>query len=213
MLGWLVSQQPASAFRRTDESPDAEFYRVPRLVTHIDDAAIAAVTSLYDDVLPPGGRVLDLMSSWVSHLPPDVGYAGVVGLGMNGVELAKNPRLTDRVVHDLNADPTLPFNDGSFDAAVCCVSIDYLTRPVAVVREVGRVLVAGGPFVVTFSNRCFPTKAIAAWHERDDMGHLDLVASYFAAAGNFEAAAKLDRSPPRRLLGRDPLFAVVGRRA
>ena len=207
-----MPRPPEDAFRRTDESPDAEFYRVPRLVTHIDDAAIAAVTSLYDDVLPPGGRVLDLMSSWISHLPPEIEYAGVTGLGMNGVELSKNPRLTDRVVHDLNVDPTLPFDDASFDAAVCCVSIDYLTRPIEVVREVGRVMTAGGPFVVTFSNRCFPTKAVAAWHQLDDAGHLELVESYFAAAGNFADVEGLDRSPPRRLLGRDPLLAVVGRR-
>ena len=204
---------PPHLFRRSDESPDAEFYRTPRLVTHIDDAAIAAVTQLYREHLPPGGRVLDLMSSWVSHLPPEVDYAAVAGLGMNGVELSKNPRLTDRVVHDLNADPTLPFADECFDAAACCVSIDYLTRPAEVVREVGRVLARGGPFVVTFSNRCFPTKAVAAWHQLDDAGHVELVEGYFAAAGNFGQTERFDRSPPRKLLGRDPLYAVVGRRA
>ena len=204
---------PRSAFRRSDESPDAKFYRVPRLVTHIDDAAINAVTQLYRELLPAGGRVLDLMSSWVSHLPPDIDYASVVGLGMNAVELSKNPRLTGRVVHDLNADPTLPFGDASFDAAVCCVSIDYLTRPVEVVREVGRVLAKGGPFVVTFSNRCFPTKAVAAWHQLDDAGHVELVQSYFAEAGNFADVEGFDCSPPRKMFGRDPLFAVVGRRA
>ena len=207
-----MPQLPSDLFRRADESPDAEFYRVPRLVTHIDDAAISAVTQLYRELLPPGGRVLDLMSSWVSHLPPEIDYAAVAGLGMNDAELSKNPRLTNRVVHDLNADPILPFDDESFDAAVCCVSIDYLTRPAEVVREVGRVLTAGGPFVVTFSNRCFPTKAVAAWHKLDDAGHLELVESYFAAAGNFVGVEGLDRSPPRRLLGRDPLYAVVGRR-
>ena len=208
-----MPQPQASAFRRTDESPDAEFYRVPRLVTHIDDAAIAAVTQLYRELLPPGGRVLDLMSSWVSHLPPEIDYAAVAGLGMNGVELSKNPRLTNRVVHDLNADPILPFDDESFDAAVCCVSIDYLTRPIEVVREVGRVLTAGGPFVVTFSNRCFPTKAVAAWHQTGDAGHVELVESYFAEASNLAEVEHFDRSPPRKLLGRDPLYAVVGRRA
>ena len=134
---------PPHLFRRSDESPDADFYRSPRLVTHIDDAAIAAVTGLYRELLPPGGRVLDLMSSWVSHLPADVEYAQVVGLGMNAVELDRNPRLTGRVVHDLNADPVLPFGDAAFDAAVCCVSIDYLTRPAEVVREVGRAQAAG----------------------------------------------------------------------
>ena len=204
---------PPQAFRRVDESADDRFYSVPRLVTHIDDAAIAAVTRLYRETLPAGGRVLDLMSSWVSHLPDDVGYAEVVGLGMNAVELSRNPRLARHVVHDLNADPTLPFGDASFDAAVCCVSIDYLTRPVEVGREVGRVLVKGGPFVVTFSNRCFPTKAVAAWHALDDAGRVELVAGYLREAGNFGEIEALDRSPPREQGGRDPLYAVIGRRA
>ena len=92
------------------------------------------------------------------------------------------------------------------------MSIDYLTRPAEVVREVGRVLVGGGPFVVTFSNRCFPTKAVAAWHQLDDAGHVELVQGYFAEAGNFVGVEALDRSPPRKMFGRDPLFAVVGRR-
>ena len=126
-------------FRRMDESPDALFYDVPRLVTHIDDAAIAAVTQLYREHFPAGGAILDLMSSWVSHLPEEIAYRRVVGLGMNAEELAANPRLDARVVHDLNEDPRLPFADAEFDAAGICVSVDYLVRPVEVLRECGRV--------------------------------------------------------------------------
>ncbi|WP_027482251.1 class I SAM-dependent methyltransferase [Deinococcus pimensis] len=192
---------------RVDESSDALFYRQPRFVTHIDDAAIRAVTGLYREVLPPGGRVLDLMSSWVSHLPPEVEYARVVGLGMNEAELARNERLNAYVVHDLNADPRLPFADAEFDACTICVSIDYLTRPVSVLREVARVLTPGGPLVVTFSNRCFPTKAVLPWHRLDDAGHVSLVSGWLKEAG-FVAVEGLDRSPaPGRS---DPLFAVVG---
>ena len=148
------------AFRREDEAPDEDFYAEPRLVTHIDEQAIAAVRQLYREYLPADGTVLDLMSSWVSHLPAEVAYSRVVGLGMNRTELAANPRLDGFVVHDLNRDPRLPFADAEFDAAAICVSIQYLTRPVAVLRDLGRVLVAGGPLVISFSNRCFPTKAV-----------------------------------------------------
>lgn len=200
---------PEEAFRRYDETPDEEFYRTPRLVTHIDDRAIAAVTQLYREFFPPNGAVLDLMSSWVSHFPPEVEYRRAVGLGMNEEELRRNPRLDSYVVQNLNADPSLPFGDAEFDGCGICVSVDYLTRPVGVLREVGRVLAIGAPIVVTFSNRCFPTKAVAAWHQLDDKGHMGLVERYLAEAGNFGDVQSLDHSP-RRMFS-DPLYAVIGR--
>ena len=203
-----MPEQPESGFRRADESPDEEFYGTPRLVTHIDDRAIAAVTQLYRELFPAGGAVLDLMSSWVSHLPPEVEYGRVVGLGMNEEELRRNPRLDDHVVQNLNETPKLPFSDGEFDGAGCCVSVDYLTRPVEVLREVGRVLKPGAPVVITFSNRCFPTKAIEVWHRLDDAGHVRLVESYLQDAGSFEGVKSQDRSP-RRIFS-DPLYAVIG---
>jgi SAM-dependent methyltransferase len=205
----MASLTPEQAFQRYDESPDAAFYAMPRLVTHIDDHAITAVTQLYREYFPPGGDVLDLMSSWVSHLPPDVKYQRVVGLGMNATELAANPRLASLVVHDLNQKPQLPFGDGEFDAAGICVSIQYLTNPARVLRDLGRVLRPGGPVVVTFSNRCFPTKAVAIWQMLDDAGHGELVQRYLQAAGNWTAIELLDRST--QLPGQDPLYAVVGR--
>ncbi|MBA2714367.1 MAG: methyltransferase type 11 [Rubrobacteraceae bacterium] len=199
---------PEEAFRRTDETPDEEFYRTPRLVTHIDEGAIAAVTQLYREEFPAWGEILDLMSSWVSHLPPEVEYRRVIGLGMNEVELRRNERLDSYIVQNLNMNPLLPLGTGEFDGAGICVSIDYLTRPVEVLREVGRVLKAGTPLIVTFSNRCFPTKAVEIWHRLDDAGHTRLVEDYFREAGNFEDVRSLDRSP-RRLFS-DPLYAVVG---
>jgi SAM-dependent methyltransferase len=206
-----MSRLPAEAFGRYDESPDEEFYRLPRFVTHIDDRAIAAVTQLYRKFFPEGGAILDLMSSWVSHLPPEVEYRRVVGLGMNERELEKNPRLDEFVVHNLNRIPELPFGDAEFDGVGICVSIDYLTRPVEVLREVGRVLGVGLPLVITFSNRCFPTKAVTIWHQLDDRGHMRLVERYLEEAGNFRGVHSLDRSP-RRLFS-DPLYAVVGESA
>ena len=200
---------PPGAFDRADEAPDTSFYRTARLVTHIDAAAIQAVTQLYREHFPPGGTILDLMSSWVSHLPPDVTYARVVGLGMNQDELASNPRLTEYRVHDLNAEPHLPYADGEFDGAAICVSIQYLTQPVEVLREVGRVLRPSASVVITFSNRCFPTKAVRVWQLRDDAGHRQLVESYLRAAGSWTEITSLDRTPAS---GGDPLFAVTARR-
>jgi SAM-dependent methyltransferase len=200
---------PAGTFRRQDETPDAEFYYHPRFVTHIDDAAIAAVTQLYREYFPPDSTLLDLMSSWVSHLPAEVPYRRVVGLGMNEAELRANPRLADYVVQDLNQQPTLPFEDSTFDGAAICVSIDYLTQPVAVLRELARVMRPTAPLVITFSNRCFPSKAVAAWHALDDRGRVALVQQYLLAAGQWHPIELLDRSPaPRRS---DPLFALVSR--
>ena len=200
---------PASAFRRQDETPDADFYHHPRFVTHIDAPATAAVTQLYREYFPADSAILDLMSSWVSHLPPDVAYRRVVGLGMNAAELRGNPRLAAHVVQDLNHNPLLPFADQEFDGAAICVSIDYLTQPVAVLRELSRVLRPDAPLVITFSNRCFPSKAIAAWRALDSRGHLALVQRFLQAAGRWQSIALLDRSPAAR--GADPLFAVVAR--
>jgi SAM-dependent methyltransferase len=203
-----LAQYPEEAFRRTDEAPDEEFYRTPRLVTHIDDRAIAAVTQLYREFFPPGGEIVDLMSSWISHLPPEIEYRRVIGLGMNEVELRRNERFDSYVVQNLNTDTHLPFGDAEFDGAGICVSIEYLTRPVEVLREVGRVLKVGAPVVITFSNRCFPTKTVVVWHQLDDQGHVRLVERYLHEAGTWSNVHSLDRSP-RRLFS-DPLYAVIG---
>jgi len=198
---------PPNAFARPDEDDDALFYAEARLVTHIDEGAIAALTGYYRQVLPAGGVVVDLMSSWVSHLPADVAYAEVIGHGMNAVELAANPRLDRYFLQDLNRDHALPFEDASIDAAAICVAIQYLQAPVAVLSELRRILRPGAPVVISFSNRCFPTKAVAVWQALDDRGHAVLVERYLRAAG----FSKVDivRLADGRMS--DPLIAVVGR--
>lgn len=195
------------AYRRDDESADDRFYVMPRKVVHIDDGAIAALGTVYADVLPAGGRLLDLMSSWRSHLPAGFRAGQVVGLGLNAEEMADNPQLAAHVVHDVNREPRLPFGDAEFDGAMCAVSIQYVIHPVRFLREIRRVLRPGAPFVVSFSNRCFPTKAVAVWLDTTDEQHVRLVRSYFEAAGGFSDVKDADRSPGRG----DPLYAVWAR--
>jgi SAM-dependent methyltransferase len=200
---------PSEYFERDDESADELFYIAPRLVNHIDERALAAATELYRRLLPPSGAILDLMSSWVSHLPPERRYERVVGLGMNEAELRANQVLTERVVQNLNREPQLPFEDATFDGCVCTVSVQYLTDPVVVFAEVGRVLKHGAPVVTTFSNRMFPTKAVAIWTALDDQGHINLVAEYYRRAGCFTAITAYDAGSGRR---GDPLYGVAARR-
>jgi SAM-dependent methyltransferase len=202
-LGVAAEPFPPGFFDRTDESDDGDFYAVPRFVTHIDDEAIAAVGDLYDE-LGLRGEVLDLMGSWISHFHSSP--ARLTVLGMNAAELAGNPMASETALQDLNRDPVLPFRDGSFDAVVCCVSIDYLARPIEVFREVRRVLRPGGLFVCTFSNRLFPTKAVRGWLYAGEEERGGIVSRSFDVAGGW-AEVRVERRTPVDHRG-DPLVAV-----
>jgi SAM-dependent methyltransferase len=200
---------PPGAFAKLDGEEDEIFYEPARLVCHIDDGAIGALTGFYRKVLPAGGVLLDLMSSWVSHLPSEIAYAQVIGHGMNAEELAANPRLSRWFVQNLNRDPILPLSDSSVDAAMICVSIQYLERPAEVLREVARVLRPGGPVAIGFSNRCFWTKAVAVWRALDDAGHAQLVEQYLRHTGFTEI--QIHRLAEWVEDESDPMTAVVGR--
>lgn len=173
------------------------------MVTHIDDPAIAAAGAFYSR-LDMSGRVLDLMSSWISHLVEQPEHLTV--LGMNEAELAANAMAHEHVVHDLNTDPTLGFEDASFDRVICTVSVDYLTRPLEVFPEVARVLRPGGIFACTFSNRLFPTKAVRGWMMTDDAGRCEIVSKYFDHTPGF--AKSTVETPIAPGSGSDPLYAV-----
>ena len=212
-------------FERIDEEQDEAFYATPRLVVHVDQPAVQTISQALAYLLPPNAEILDLMSSWRSHLPPNLAPRRVVGLGMNGTEMGENDQLTEYVIHDLNEQPRLSFPDQSFDAAMNIVSVQYLTQPVEVFRDVRRVLRPGGPYVVIFSNRMFPTKAVRIWRESSEQGRVDLVRSYFEQAGGWADIQTIEgnradsrgNGVPERLnwldLAGDPVWVVAARRA
>jgi SAM-dependent methyltransferase len=200
---------PPRSFEKEDDAPDALFYATPRFVKHIDEAAIAEVTALYRELLPAGGTILDLMGSWVSHLPPEIAYAEVIGHGMNEDELTANQRYDRWFVQDLNAKTRLPLASDTVDAVLICVSIQYLQRPVSVLSEVLGVLKPGGLVAITFSNRCFPTKAVSIWQALDMGHHPKLVSLYLERAGFVEVEA---RTLIPQGLDQDPLWAVIARK-
>eukprot|EP00793_Prasinoderma_coloniale_P006902 PRCOL_00001733-RA len=198
--------------KRMDESSDFDFYAQPRFCTHIDDFAIGALTRWYGEMLPRGDdvAVLDMCSSWISHYPEDYSAERVVGLGMNEEELKRNKQLTEFVVKDLNEDPTLPFEDNSFDFVTNAVSVDYLCRPQEVFAEIGRVLKPGGMAACSFSNRCFPTKVIGIWNQTTDADHCLIVGSYFRFEPKLSDPMADDISPNPG--ASDPMYVIYGRK-
>lgn len=204
---------------KLNESDDDQFYSAPRFVTHVDDGFIQQLTDLYRDRLQPNTRILDLMSSWVSHLPEDMAFAHVEGHGLNAEELDRNPRLDHYFIQNLNKQQLLPLPDQSFDAVLITVSVQYLQRPEAVFAEIYRILKVGGIVIVSFSNRMFYEKAIQAWREASEPQRVQLVQAYFAAIpgfGEIEAIAQPSTLPPiLRMIGipgGDPFYAVTARR-
>jgi len=200
---------PDEYFRRYDESDDSNFYVYPRKVVHIDDGAIGTLRATYADLLPNNGIILDLMSSWRSHYPDDLNSTRVDALGMNAEEMADNPQLDNHIVHNLNQNPILPYESNVYHAVTCAVSVQYLTNPVKVFAEVNRVLRKDGVFVVSFSNRCFPTKAVAVWTSMNDLQHVALVTGYFEASGNWRDINTAIHNQDNH----DPLFVVWGYKA
>jgi FKBP-type peptidyl-prolyl cis-trans isomerase 2 len=211
----------AEAFARDDETPDTIFYQEPRLVQHIDDTAIEMIRNTYGRFLKDDMNVLDLMSSWQSHLPEKLNLSRLVGLGLNNLELKKNSRLSEHVVQDLNLGPVLPFESDSFDAVVCTVSVEYLSNPLAVFEEVARVLRTDGYFIVTFSNRWFPTKAIRIWKELHEFERMGMIVEYFNRSGGYKNLQTYSfRGLPRPhddkyfpdLIYSDPVYTVWGQK-
>jgi len=204
---------------KLDDSSDTFFYDVPRLVTHVDDGFIQQLTDLYRERLTSRSRIFDLMSSWVSHLPDDMEFGHIEGHGMNAEELAKNSRLDHYFVQNLNETPQLPLEDESFDAVLNTVSVQYLQQPEVVFGEIYRILKPGGIAIVSFSNRMFYQKAIAAWRDGSETRRVNLVKSYFGSVPGFGTPEVIARSPSvpailqmLGLPGGDPFYAVIAER-
>jgi len=198
-----------SAFRRIDESDDERFYDFPRRTVHIDNGAIATIGEIYASRIPAGGKILDLMSSWRSHFIDTARPGRLVGLGLNRPEMEDNPALDEVIVHNVNRDFRLPFDDDAFDGAVLTVSVQYLTSPIDTFRDVGRILKPGAPFIVTFSNRMFPTKAVAIWMGSSEAERVALVRRYFMDSGAFEGIEVIEKNSDG---DSDPIYAVIGTR-
>lgn len=171
---------------KLDQTEDSSFYSFPRFVNHVDDNFIKNLTNLYREKLKPNTRILDLMSSWVSHLPSDVEFAHVEGHGMNEEELSKNKRLNHYFLQNLNVNPQLPFPDEDFDAVICAVSVQYLQYPEAIFSEMCRILKPQGIAIISFSNRMFYEKAISVWRDGSDNQKLYLVQNYFKSVADFQ---------------------------
>jgi SAM-dependent methyltransferase len=206
--------------KKMDETNDRAFYEDSRLVTHVDAGFIAQLTDLYRDRLKPGMRVFDMMSSWVSHLPDDIEFEYVEGHGMNEAELAKNPRLNHHFTQNLNENLKLPLLDQSFDAVICTVSVQYLQYPEAIFAEIYRVLKTDGICIMSFSNRMFYQKAIAAWRDGSERDRVNLVKSYFGSTTRFSTPEVVEKqagaiSPIFKMFGMgsgDPFYAVIAKR-
>ncbi len=209
MAGGVNFSDP-SYYARLDESDDALFYQMPRLVIHVDDHASNALAEYFVGALPTGGRVLDLMSSYRSHLMEHGGHGDVIGLGMNGMELNQNPALAASIIQDINKLPTLAFADAAFDACILSFSMQYLTSPIAVLAEVARCLKPGGVFFTAYSNRLFPTKAVAVWRSGSDQQRAQLIGQYLDETGAY------DDIQAQQLVaidsGFDPLYVVSARK-
>lgn len=213
-----LSQLSAEDLVRTDQRPDQLFYKQPRLVHHLDSSARRAISDLYGRLIPEDARILDLMGSWDSHLPEDLAFESLTVLGMNEKELRHNTRARKTVVHDLNASPQLPFADAAFDAVICTASIEYLTKPHAVIAEIHRVLRSDGLAAIAFSNRWFPPKAIRVWTQLHDFERLGLVADLLAAHGGFHSLSTFSRrglprpddDPHQELPFSDPVYVAWG---
>jgi hypothetical protein len=194
---------------KLDPTNDEDFYSFPRLVTHVDDRFIDQLTRLYRERLQPQTRILDLMSSWVSHLPQEMEFSHVEGHGMNAEELAKNSRLDHYFVQNLNLDPKLPLKDGEFAAVLNCVSVQYLQYPEAIFSEILRILQPGGIAIISFSNRMFFQKAIAAWRDSSERDRVELVKSYFQSVPGFTTPTVIANQGGLFSWGADPFYAVL----
>ncbi|WP_320667843.1 methyltransferase domain-containing protein [Prochlorococcus sp. MIT 1307] len=200
---------------KEDNNDDSFFYAQPRFVHHLDETFRSLLTNLYAEQISQDSVVLDLMSSWVSHLPQGIKYKRVIGHGLNRIELEKNNRLDSFWLQDLNRDQKLPLDDSSIDVCLMVAAWQYLQYPEEVAVEIRRILSPQGKLIVSFSNRAFWTKAPLVWKEGSSSDHINYVSDVLISNSWTSVDVVIKESKSNgifSILGmhNDPFFSVIG---
>ncbi len=200
---------------KENSNDDSIFYSQPRFVHHLDNNFRRRLTTLYKEIIPKNSIILDLMSSWVSHLPPEINYKKVIGHGMNKKELQKNSRLDYYWVQDLNKNQKLPLKDWSVDFCLMVAAWQYLQEPEAVASEIKRIVKPGGSVIISFSNRAFWEKAPRIWREGGDKEHIKYIKAILLSQG-WDKVRSIEESDNKEgifgMVGikTDPFLSVIG---
>ena len=207
-------------FSREDETSDAEYCQHPEHIENLDTLALSTIEDLFVRLIPKGAEILDLMAGVDSHIPSEIQPARITGVGLDSKGLDENAKLSEKIIHDLNGGKPLPFNDDEFDVALITLSIEYITKPLELFEEVARILKSSGLFIITFSNRMFPPKAVNIWKNTGEQERVALVkklislSDRYTVIGDFESSGKPRPKDDRYyMLGipSDPIYAVWAR--
>ena len=207
-----------SSYDRTkaDISDDEIFYQQPRFVHHLSDSFRNRLTSLYSEFLLNHHIILDLMSSWVSHLPSNISYKKVIGHGMNEAELSSNERLDKFFVQNLNKKQNMPIEDSSVDVGLIVAGWQYLQYPEKVSLELSRVIKSDSLLIISFTNRAFWTKAPNIWTYSSEEKRIEYVTSVLTSNGWRIENILNEKTQDKKLFGfysseSDPFFSVIAR--
>ena len=201
---------------KSDISDDEIFYQQPRFVHHLSDSFRTRLTNLYSEYLLKHYIILDLMSSWVSHLPSNIRYKKVIGHGMNQAELSSNERLDSFFVQNLNKKQSMPIEDSSVDVGLIVAGWQYLQYPEKVSLELSRVIKSDSLLIISFTNRAFWTKAPNIWTYSSEEKRIEYVTSVLTSNGWRIEKILNEKTQDKKLFGfysseSDPFFSVIAR--
>ena len=201
---------------KSDICDDEIFYQQPRFVHHLSDSFRNRLTSLYSEYLLNHHIILDLMSSWVSHLPSNISYKKVIGHGMNETELSSNERLDRFFVQNLNKKQNMPIEDSSVDVGLIVAGWQYLQYPEKVSLELSRVIKSDSLLIISFTNRAFWTKAPNIWTYSSEEKRIEYVTSVLTCNGWRIEKILNEKTQDKKLFGfysseSDPFYSVIAR--